>query len=196
MKVKKLKDNKFLQCIIVIICIGILIVCSFIQANIAKLKNTKEQKAKNNIIVFENNTEKLEKSFENRYVLVNKTNLLIGKSKKELENNYFDIKIENTGVLTINKLVYEDILKSNELINTKYLNDLTSFLNDTLKLDFSPDSLNMLNDLVSEKFTNLRSVDNVDNITDKIKDETIVINKHEIYFTIENNMLILTFSEV
>ena len=151
--------------------------------------NLKDKTIENNFVDYYQSWENInnvDNYFSNRDSLIIKEDnlILIGRSKKELENEYYDIKfninIDNI-IIIINNLQKEDIdFKS---ISDEYLIELKSFLSILL----NDENIDELVKQIEEEYIKLRS--NNECIEDEIDYKQISINQYIINFNIENNML-------
>lgn len=124
--------------------------------------------------------------FSNRKKLIIRENniLLVGRNEKELINEYYDIKFninKYNMCIVINNLQKEDI--NFRSISNEYLNELKLFLIAIL----GERNINELINIIQEEYTNLRSKTNY--TEDKVNFRQISIDKYNINFSVQNNML-------
>lgn len=167
----------------------------FILAVIVFFKTGEKEKVvyrniETNIEFYKNNIDRLSNLFEDRYVIKDKDGLSIGKSKNELENGYYDIKLvikEKYIEIYINKLFKE--FDNNIIYDEKYVNQIIEYI---VKLfNFKLDKEKMV-DLVISNYLLIRDIDrnNVENV-----DKSVEINNYKVALTVDKNILVLKIGD-
>lgn len=145
-------------------------------------KNTKTRNQISNKYL-DTNFEKYDIS--GRIEIVSDRSLLIGKNIKELENGYFDVKIERNQdgfIIYINKLVKSDI--SDSFIDKDYLIEVNNIIYDITGVD-------SLIELIKNKFLCLRENKNLDDASMAEISEKFSIKDNKVRFDCEDNMLVI-----
>lgn len=181
---KKPSSNKLL----VIIFFLIILICIFILYIKFNHKNTTLNSEFYPYIFLQKTDENAFKEyFQNRYVNVDFSDntVIIGRTKKEIENGYFDIKI-NTNKdyleIYINKLTKEE--KVTEYIVDEYLDELYKYIKLLLNIE---DNEQVIKKCIFEEFSNLRN--NLEIIEENKKLKIINVENYNIEFSIEKNIL-------
>lgn len=126
---------------------------------------------------------------KDRYEYTDGKFLKIGKNQKELENDYYDVKINNEKnnlLIYINKLVKNDDFQN--FIDSGYLIEINNIIQDITGIDG-------LYELIYEKFLYLRN-NNIDNISEGNIIENISMNGYIINFSTYDNMLVIRINKV
>lgn len=133
-----------------------------------------------------------------RSVLVDKNSkkILIGKSQKELENNYFDISISSvnnsTAVVNINKLFKDlSLCKVTSNLDEEYLDESLRLINKIFDLELNQQNQEELKKHVKEAYISIRAVQNVDNPQLRDKVVNFTISKYDMSLDIIDNMVAL-----
>ncbi len=110
-------------------------------------------------------------NIDNRVTLKKENNLLLGNNTKELENNFYDIKITNTseGVeVYLNKLWYEDC--GQDYIQDEYLAKICRELSSKLNVQETTEEFEyLLYKYVKDNYIKVRQGENIEEIqTDKL----------------------------
>lgn len=140
-----------------------------------------------------NNKSKIIQNFENRYVLVNNSFLYIGNNQKEIENGYYDIKIEADEnsykyiQITINKL----FILNTDFYDDNYIFKIVYLINYIFDFDFSVEQIESLKTSIIKNYEYLRKnyVENVDKLN------KISISRYTIINSIQKGMLVLKIYE-
>lgn len=198
-KIKRiLNKNNYYIILLIFFIVLVLISINIFKVNIKKTNNGTNEE--NNFQPYKKlqmtSKEELEDIFINRYINIdyNKNSITIGKNKKEVENEYYDIKtyfIENRLKIYINKLTKDEVecnkvdeIYIKELCN--YIYNLLNINNNEIKKEYNLDTI------IINEYNNLRntkeSKQNKDNINN------IDINNYNISFSIYNNNLVLVIS--
>lgn len=201
----KNENNKCLRVIyIIVFCVVFVIIFTLIMS--IKFKdlqgngNIEIHKKAENIEFFKNylkfNESNIDKKVKDRYVRIDnaKNIIIIGKSIKEIENDYFDVSIRainDYAKVSINKLFKDVKLNQNQKIDEIYLNEIVDLINDSFKLNLKESELKILFNYIKEEYLKLRDVENVDNIEEKTRDKEINILNYNIKIKTEENMLCL-----
>jgi len=188
---RKLKINKKTTYFVIVFSVLVLIILF----GYIKFKNSFNQIKEPNQIFYPyqkfKNLNNIQSYFSNREILVIKESneILIGRNKKELQNEYYDIKFcvdSDELCIKINNLQKED--KEFKSISEEYINELKLFLQYLLNIKDEEKVINMLKD----EYIKLRN--NNECITPKNNLNGINIEMYNVKFSIENNMLKLDIS--
>lgn len=143
-----------------------------------------------NINFYKNNIDKFSNSFDDRYIIKDKNGLSIGKSKNELDNDYYDIKLvisKKYIEIYINKLFKE--FDSNIIYDKKYVNEIIEYIVKIFNLKLEKE---ILVDLVISNYLEVRDIDrnDVGNL-----DKSVEINSYKVSITTNQNMLVLKIGD-
>ncbi|MEG2646247.1 MAG: hypothetical protein RSA08_04385 [Clostridia bacterium] len=152
-----------------------------------KKKIIKEDKKEESFGQMLENIEIVNDYIKNRYILIDGQVLKIGKNIKEIDNDYYDIKIEAGDSLNIwfNKL-FKDI-KTDTNLDIEYYNEILGLIEKIFKIKDDNFKKTIQNTYVA-----LRNPKNIDEISNKIKLDNMKLDKKEVSFKIEKNMLLVT----
>ena len=185
----KIKNNIFIYIFLVIIVILVALISIFLVSS--KYQKSKLKLEENNLKLYPyqyvNNVDKdkLNKFFKNRVIYFSKKNIfLVGKSNKELQNGYYDIKFsvdEKNMLVYINKLQKSD--NNFKDISEEYLTELKNCMKYFLNLE----DVDILIDSAKIEYLNLRN--NIECIEAKDNIKEINIGEYIVVFSIKNNML-------
>ena len=185
----KIKNNIFIYIFLVIIVILVALISIILVSS--KYKKSKLKLEENNLKLYPyqyvNNVDKdkLNKFFKNRVIYFSKKNIfLVGKSNKELQNGYYDIKFsvdEKNMLVYINKLQKSD--NNFKDISEEYLTELKNCMKYFLNLE----DVDILIDSAKIEYLNLRN--NIECIEAKDNIKEINIGEYIVVFSIKNNML-------
>ena len=185
----KIKNNIFIYIFLVIIVILVALISIFLVSSKYKKSKLKleENKLKFYPYQYVDNVDKdkLNKFFKNRVIYFSKKNIfLVGKSNKELQNGYYDIKFsvdEKNMLVYINKLQKSD--NNFKDISEEYLTELK----DCMKYFLNLEDVDILIDSAKIEYLNLRN--NIECIEAKDNIKEINIGEYIVVFSIKNNML-------
>ncbi len=145
----------------------------------------------------ENNKSIIKSIINDRYIEVHDYQILIGNNKKEIENEYFDIKIftsNNEVFIYINKL-FKNFDSSKYTINSifidkNYLNEIIELINIIFNLKLNDNEKEKISSVCFEKYMEIRSKINLDNVIN-IQKVNITISKFNFMISLYDNMLLL-----
>lgn len=185
----KIKNNIFIYIFLVIIVILVALISIILVSSKYKKSKLKleENKLKFYPYQYVDNVDKdkLNKFFKNRVIYFSKKNIfLVGKSNKELQNGYYDIKFsvdEKNMLVYINKLQKSD--NNFKDISEEYLTELK----DCMKYFLNLEDVDILIDSAKIEYLNLRN--NIECIEAKDNIKEINIGEYIVVFSIKNNML-------
>ncbi len=133
----------------------------------------------------------------NREIYVCEEKLLIGKSRKELENGYFDVKItvlEKSAKVYINKLFKEFIKREDKIFFEElYLDQLITIVDRVFDMNLNNDSKTKLFNICKSEYTNLRYRQNFDNL-DNLTKNNVVLQGIKFVFSVYNNMILVSIN--
>jgi len=136
------------------------------------------------------NINEFDNCFADRYVIINSNGLSIGKSKNELENNYYDINIiieERQIAIYINKLFKE--FDRNILCDEIYVAKITDYILKIFNLNIDK---NVFCQLIITEYELIRDIDR--NSVDSV-DKEVVINDINISITVNDNILVMKMGD-
>lgn len=154
----------------------------------------KENSIKANIDYYYNyiaeNLDKIGNQFKNRYTAVIKGDVYVGNNKKEIENNYYDLKFSvsksGNGInIYINKL-FKNALNEN-IYDDNYLAELVICINKIYNLGLNDNEIVEFKKYIKDIYLAIRTsyVENVD------KSTTILIKKFNITSIIKDNIIVI-----
>lgn len=114
-------------------------------------------------------------------------NILIGKSQKELENGYYDLKIsvnEEVMILYINKLTIDEKCDSEKLVSDEYLNQIVNLIVEMLNVN-EKSKQEILKNIKEQYIINRKNMYS----NEESKEFRLEIEKYNMKFTNEENML-------
>ncbi|MDD3303454.1 MAG: hypothetical protein PHP54_00880 [Clostridia bacterium] len=146
-----------------------------------------------------NRIQEIESMYANRYVAVLKEEkqILIGNNKNEVENGYYDIRIDGSSnySLYINKL-YKEKFNKDKLIDEIYLEELLNSVNNLFDMKLKEESICLLKEKIYTKYEALRKVENVDTTSQKAEEEIITVQNFNLTVNYVENMLKIEINEV
>ena len=155
-----MKKKVIIVIAIVLICVALVIAIMF--KNKEEINNKSKSMQTIQITDF---------NIDNRVTLKKENNLLLGNNTKELENNFYDIKITNTseGVeVYLNKLWYENY--GQDYIQDEYLAKICRELSSKLNVQETTEEFEyLLYKYVKDNYIKVRQGENIEEIqTDKL----------------------------
>ncbi|MCX8075066.1 MAG: hypothetical protein N2749_05720 [Clostridia bacterium] len=189
--------NKYLLIIVyAFILIIILNLYSYISRTLISSKNVlRKNEIKNNINHYKEyiktNSKYILECFEKRVVTIddNERKILIGNTKKEIDNGYYDISIdinEEYIKIYINKL-FKDFDSKKNIYEDKYVEDIVKNLNKIFDFQFNITDENKLKQLIIKQYVSIRQkyVENVEN------SQQIILKSFNVLSYVRNNILII-----
>lgn len=166
----------------------------------------------NNLYFFENilkneyEINNVKEKLPDRFILFDKEEkvIQIGKNKKELENEYYDVKLKaknNFVIISINKLFKEFSINSvnmvedqkniniNQKIDEDYFEKIIDIFIYILNLNLDIQEKNYLKDIIKLNYLELRNVKNIDDLNSFNIDKKIENLKYKIELKVEDNIL-------
>lgn len=176
-----------LSCICIIIIIILFISNSKEYISIEHNKETFEKY----INFYRLNLERIDIHINNRLILKNENEIIIGKSKNELENGYYDVRIvirESFIEIYVNKLFKE--FDSNSTYDAVYVNDIVGVVTDAFNLNKLK---SYLEGIIIENYKIIRDNKRQDayNLDKMLNIEETVIN-----ITVHKNILVLKIGDI
>ena len=198
-----MKKEKIKTIYIIIFCITFIGLFTFVLSNklgfsnkytkniISKKQNEKQEFFKNYL---KNNQLKIKELIQDRSLEIDdqKNIIMIGRNKKELENEYFDIKISlenNLAKISINKLFKDVMLDKERKVDESYLNEVVNLINISFDLKLDSNNILLLKKYLKDNYINIRNVENVDNLKENYTTKQITILNYKIEFKLEDNIL-------
>lgn len=184
--------------ITVLISAIVLVGVSLVLLNNKEDKNTEQNKQLYRL--FSMSTEEIEEKimFKDRIIICtsssNELKLLVGNNQKELENDFFDIKIKMTNVIEtgdisitmeINKL-WKELINSMEMYEEQYINEFLDLLDRLFLKKMTPEQREALYNYVVEQYLLVKNNNGEGQEPKDYKDGDI-----ELRNVSENNLLIL-----
>ena len=162
---KYMKQSKFK----VIISIVIFILFIIILASLCIIR-----KANDNLNVAPSQTIKTidlrNHNIKDRYILIKNNIIYIGKNEKEVQNEFYDVKIlYNSGKIYINKLFKKDI--SSKLIDYNYLNEVLMYI----KYIFQLENIEDIKKQITDTYLTLRNNVNIEYKNKNVVDNMVYI---------------------
>ena len=212
LKIKVLKKISIIFLIIVIIfliCYTLIIEIKIIKKNRKssilntnnQTNNIQDKKINSNIIFFKKYiiTERIniENIFSDRAVTFTNNTLLLGNNKKQLENNYYDVKFivnQDTNFDNYNISIYINklyITNNKNLIEKNYLKNIIDLINNAFDLKLNKEDLEKMYIKISNNYSYMRTsyVENVDKL-DKID-----LNGYNFDISIKKSNLVLNIQD-
>lgn len=198
-----MKKEKIKTLYIIIFCITFITLFTFVLSNKFILLNqnkkeivTKKQNEKQEFFqdYLKNNQFKIKDLIQNRSLKIDdqKNIIMIGRNKKELENEYFDIKISlenNLAKISINKLFKDVMLDKERKVDENYLNEVINLINITFDLKLDSNNFLVLKSYLKDNYINIRNLENVENLKEKDTIKKITILNYKVEFKLEDNIL-------
>jgi hypothetical protein len=131
-------------------------------------------------LCFNNNINKI--NIENRYVDINKNVISVGKNLKEIENGYYDFKIDiqkHKIIIYINKLFKQDVYMN--MYDDKYIDTIVNYINVLFELKLD------IKEYIIKNYTLIREIKNLNKPKHFIYD----IKNSNVKIKIEKNILVI-----
>lgn len=177
--------------IFIIIFITTIIIFILYQKNYNKCSQEPDVGYRKYIDFYKQNYKNFDIDIKDRFVIKDENGLSIGKSKNELDNGYYDIKIsvkDQNVEIYLNKLFKE--FNFNLIYDESYIEEIVKTIIKIFNLNISNENIKkvIIDNYIVIRDTNRNNVESVD--------KTIVINEININISVYQNILVLKLGDV
>lgn len=186
------RTNNFMyKRIFIIIFIVTLIILILYQKNYNNCSQERDVGYKKYTDFYKQNYEDFDTVIKDRFVIKDENGLSIGKSKNELDNGYYDVKIavkDQNIEIYLNKL-FKDF-NFNLIYDESYIDEIVKTIIKIFNLNISNENIKkvIIDNYIVIRDTNRNNVESVD--------KTILINEININISVYQNILVLKLGDV